>query len=218
MSNQTLDFSVFNKFNFKSPPIGVKFLLLKPEGLKGGIIYHDGQFDDSRMAIALAGACVENGGTVLNYFRVVSLLKDEKGMIKGVQSRDMESGSEYEISGRLIINATGVFADENVTLGHVRLAIIDLSKAGKQPMVYEQHGKSASIVFNGEVYNFETIRKELETKGYEFKSRTDTEVILASYLEWGFDCVNHFFDILFSPGCSEKRPPGKVYVTYHGWC
>jgi asparagine synthase (glutamine-hydrolysing) len=86
----------------------------------------------------------------------------------------------------------GVFADENVTLGHVRLAIIDLSKAGKQPMVYEQNGKSATIVFNGEIYNFETIRKELESKGYTFNSRTDTEVILASYLEWGFDCVNHF--------------------------
>ncbi|MGA2681837.1 MAG: asparagine synthase (glutamine-hydrolyzing) [Candidatus Bathyarchaeia archaeon] len=86
----------------------------------------------------------------------------------------------------------GVFADENVTLGHVRLAIIDLSKAGHQPMVYEHNGKSSIIVFNGEIYNFETIRKDLESKGYTFNSRTDTEVILASYLEWGFDCVNHF--------------------------
>ena len=86
----------------------------------------------------------------------------------------------------------GVFTDSGVTLGHVRLAILDLSKAGKQPMVYEQDGKSATIVFNGEVYNFETIRKELESKGYTFNSRTDTEVILASYLEWGFDCINHF--------------------------
>ena len=86
----------------------------------------------------------------------------------------------------------GVFTDSGVTFGHVRLAIMDLSKAGKQPMVYEQNGKSATIVFNGEIYNFETIRKELESKGYTFNSRTDTEVILASYLEWGFDCVNHF--------------------------
>ncbi len=86
----------------------------------------------------------------------------------------------------------GIFVDENVTLGHVRLAIIDLSKAGKQPMVFERNGKSATIVFNGEIYNFETIRKELESKGYTFNSRTDTEVILASYLEWGFECVNRF--------------------------
>jgi glycerol-3-phosphate dehydrogenase len=86
--------------------------LLKPEGLKGGIVYHDGQFDDSRMAVTLARACVENGGTVLNYFRVNSLLKDEKNKITGVLAKDMESEEEYPIRGKLVINATGVFADE----------------------------------------------------------------------------------------------------------
>jgi glycerol-3-phosphate dehydrogenase len=86
--------------------------LLKHDGLKGGIIYHDGQFDDSRMAITLARACVGNGGTVLNYFRVSTLLKDKKGKITGVQVKDIESGKEYAIHGKLVINATGVFADE----------------------------------------------------------------------------------------------------------
>lgn len=86
--------------------------LLKSEGLKGGIVYHDGQFDDSRMAIALAMACVENGGTVLNYFRVNSLLKDQQGKITGVIAKDMMSGNDYQINSKLVINATGVFADE----------------------------------------------------------------------------------------------------------
>ena len=86
--------------------------LLKPDGLKGGIVYHDGQFDDSRMAITLARACVENGGRVLNYFRVNTLLKNEKGQITGVQVKDIKSGTEYAIHGKLVINATGVFADE----------------------------------------------------------------------------------------------------------
>ena len=86
--------------------------LLKPEGLRGGIVYHDGQFDDSRMAVTLARACAENGGTVLNYFRVISLLKNEKGKITGVQAKDIESNTEYTIHGKLVINATGVFADE----------------------------------------------------------------------------------------------------------
>ena len=54
---------------------------LKAEGLKGGIVYHDGQFDDSRMALAIASACVKNGGTVLNYFRVDSLLKNDQGRV-----------------------------------------------------------------------------------------------------------------------------------------
>lgn len=86
--------------------------LLKSEGLKGGIVYHDGQFDDSRMAVALAIASVENGGTVLNYFRVGSLLKNEKGRITGVLANDLISGNDYKIKGKLVINATGVFADE----------------------------------------------------------------------------------------------------------
>lgn len=86
--------------------------LLKPDGLKGGIVYHDGQFDDSRMAVTLASACVENGGTVLNYFRVNTLLKDKNGKITGVKVKDIESGKEYSINGRLVINATGIFADE----------------------------------------------------------------------------------------------------------
>jgi glycerol-3-phosphate dehydrogenase len=89
-----------------------KLPLLKPEGLKGGIVYHDGQFDDSRMAVTLAMACVENGGMVLNYFRVNSLLRDEKNKISGVLAKDLESGKEFTIQGKLVINATGIFADQ----------------------------------------------------------------------------------------------------------
>lgn len=86
--------------------------LLKPEGLKGGIVYHDGQFDDSRMAVAMAMECVKKGGTILNYFEVKGLLKNENGKITGVQATDLESGEEFEIRSKLVINATGVFADE----------------------------------------------------------------------------------------------------------
>jgi glycerol-3-phosphate dehydrogenase len=86
--------------------------LLKSEGLRGGIVYHDGQFDDARMAVALATASIEKEGTVLNYFRVDNLLKDEKGKISGVFARDLVSDKKYNIRGKLVINAAGVFADE----------------------------------------------------------------------------------------------------------
>ena len=86
--------------------------LLRGEGLKGGIVYHDGQFDDSRMAIALADACVSKGGTVLNYIRVNSLLKNEKQRVAGVSATDQLSGKEYDLHASVVINATGVFADE----------------------------------------------------------------------------------------------------------
>ncbi len=86
--------------------------LINPGGLKGGIVYHDGQFDDSRMAIALADAFVGRGGIALNYFRVTGLLKDGNNRITGVRTSDRDTGLEHLIRGGLVINATGVFADE----------------------------------------------------------------------------------------------------------
>ncbi len=86
--------------------------LLKPEGLKGGIVYHDGLFDDSRMALALAEGAVARGGTILNYFRVKGLLKDDNKKITGAVVKDLVSDRKYTVHGRLVINATGVFADE----------------------------------------------------------------------------------------------------------
>ena len=86
--------------------------LLKPKGLKGGIVYHDGQFDDSRMAFALAQSCAEKGGVVLNYFKVTELLKDSNGKINGVKAVNIPAGEEFMLKAKLVINATGVFADE----------------------------------------------------------------------------------------------------------
>jgi asparagine synthase (glutamine-hydrolysing) len=83
----------------------------------------------------------------------------------------------------------GVYLDSNVGLGHVRLSIIDLSKAGAQPM-FDSSGRYC-ILHNGEVYNYLELREELVSK-YEFMSQTDTEVILYSYLEWGIDCLERF--------------------------
>ena len=86
--------------------------MLNTKGLKGGVVYHDGQFDDSRMALELAKACVKKGGMVLNYFRVTELLKSEDGKINGVKAREMVSGEEFRFSAGLVVNATGVFADD----------------------------------------------------------------------------------------------------------
>ena len=79
-------------------------------------------------------------------------------------------------------------ADGCVGVGHRRLAIIDLSAAGHQPMQYADGG--LCIVFNGEIYNFADLRQELMAKGHAFRSHSDTEVILAAYREWGTDCLS----------------------------
>ena len=77
-----------------------------------------------------------------------------------------------------------------VGLGHRRLSVLDLSKAGHQPMTYEDSGYW--ITYNGEVYNFIELRNELERKGYQFYSNSDTEVVLASYLAWGIGALSRF--------------------------
>ncbi len=77
-----------------------------------------------------------------------------------------------------------------VALGHRRLSIIDLSEAAHQPMCNEDG--MIWIVFNGEIYNFQEQREGLEKKGHSFKSKSDTEVILHAYEEWGVECLTHF--------------------------
>ena len=84
----------------------------------------------------------------------------------------------------------GIYIDEKVSLGHVRLSIIDLSSAGRQPMSNED--ERVWIIYNGEIYNFLELRKKLEDKGHKFKSNTDSEVVLHAYEEWGYDCVKRF--------------------------
>jgi asparagine synthase (glutamine-hydrolysing) len=81
----------------------------------------------------------------------------------------------------------GVWRDEHCVLGHRRLAIIDLSEAGRNPLT-NQNGR-IWITFNGEIYNFQALRAELEELGYRFQTRTDTEVIVNAYEAWGVDCL-----------------------------
>jgi len=84
----------------------------------------------------------------------------------------------------------GLFFGKSVGLGHRRLAIIDVTEAGKQPMPNED--ETIWITFNGEIYNFQEIREELQVLGYRFRSGTDTEVILQAYEEWGIECLQRF--------------------------
>lgn len=87
-----------------------KIPTLIAENLYGGVVYHDGQFDDSRLAVNMAQTFVEKGGVAINYMKVDGLVKNN-GKICGVKLADQESGKRYEINSKAVLNATGVFVD-----------------------------------------------------------------------------------------------------------
>ena len=107
-----------------------------------------------------------------------------------------------------------------VGLGQTRLSIIDLSSLGHQPMNYNNF----SIIFNGEIYNFEEIKKDLFIRGHRFKSDSDTEVILHSFEEWGVDCVSKFIGmfafVIFDKSTNDitiARDRAGVKPFYYYW-
>ncbi|MBC6605773.1 glycerol-3-phosphate dehydrogenase/oxidase [Hymenobacter sp. BT188] len=103
---------------------------VRSRDLRGGVRYHDGQFDDARLAVNLAQTAIEMGGTVLNHMAVRGLLKNAQGRVCGVQATDEETGQPYELRGTVVVNATGIFVDE----------IRQLDTPGTRPLVQPSQG------------------------------------------------------------------------------
>ena len=87
---------------------------------------------------------------------------------------------------------SNVFSSKRAWLGHNRLSIIDLDSRSNQPFSIDHHGRKFHITFNGEIYNYIEIREELQKLGHQFKTDSDTEVVLKSFAEWGADCQKRF--------------------------
>jgi len=102
---------------------------------------------------------------------------------------------------------SGVYEEDSVSLGHVRLSILDLTSHGHQPMMYE----NLVMVYNGEVYNFKEIRDELISLGYSFESETDSEVILKAYHKWGIKAVDKFIG-MFAIAIYDKEKKEIVLI------
>src|SRR5690606_35232139 len=96
--------------------VSQRFPTMKTVGLKGGVRYFDGQFDDARLAINLAQTATAHGATTLNYCKVVALRKDVSGKTSGVVFTDSETNKQLEIDAKVVINATGVFVDNILQL------------------------------------------------------------------------------------------------------
>lgn len=112
--------------------------------------------------------------------------------ISGILNADPRSATEWlqrslRAQSHRGPDAWGDWSDDLCALGHRRLSIIDLSEAGRQPLSNEDG--TVWITFNGEVYNFQALREELEGLGHQFRTRTDTEAIVHAYEQWGPECV-----------------------------
>jgi glycerol-3-phosphate dehydrogenase len=104
--------------------------VLIKEGLRNGIRYHDGQFDDARLALNIAQTVIEKGGVALNHFRVKALEKDQKGAVCGVTATDAEQGEEFVFRSKSVVNATGVFAN----------SILEMDDEQKPPLIRPSQG------------------------------------------------------------------------------
>ena len=103
---------------------------IRQDGLRGGVIYHDGQFDDTRLLTHLMATAVDHGATILNYAPVVDLTRDGDGFLSGVIAEDRESGRRFTARANVVINATGIFTDEIRRLGSEKV----------QPMIAPSQG------------------------------------------------------------------------------
>jgi glycerol-3-phosphate dehydrogenase len=111
---------------------------IRKEGLRGGVVYYDGQFDDARLLVNLAVTAAEQGATLLNYAPVSALHRDGEGFVDGVHAKDLESGRELDARARIVINAGGPFCD----------AVRRLADPAAKPMIAPSQG--IHLVFSGD--------------------------------------------------------------------
>lgn len=110
---------------------------IRKEGLRGGIVYYDGQFDDARLLINLMATAAEQGATVVNYVRVERLVRGADGFLDSAIVQDMEGGGEFEVAAHVIINATGAFCD----------SVRQMADPAAQPIIAPSQG--IHLVFDG---------------------------------------------------------------------
>ena len=112
------------------------------------------------------------------------------GAVASGRGRVIDIGGALSAQAHRGPDGAGVWSDDDCVLGQRRLAIIDLSDAAQGPL--ENEDGAVAVTYNGEIYNFQELRKDLEAQGHRFKSKTDTEVIVHAYEQWGSACVRRF--------------------------
>ena len=182
---------------------------LEPEGLIGGVVYFDGQFDDARLLIHLAMTAADHGAAVLNYCPAVGLMRNADGYVNGVLARDEETGDELSISARIVVNATGVFTD----------SIREMADPDAEPLVVTSQG--IHLVFDRSFLSGETALMVPRTSdarvlfvipwhGHAVAGTTDTPVDAPSLEPHALEEEVEF--VLETAGRYLTRPPSRADV------
>lgn len=188
---------------------------LQTEGLRGGVVYYDGQFDDARLLIHLAATAADHGAALVNYMPATGLLKDDEGYINGVIARDDESGTEHRIQSQVVVNATGMFTD------HIR----QMADPETAPMIEPSQG--IHLVFERSFLEGDTaimvphtsdgrVMFAIPWHDHTLVGTTDTPIEEASYEPHPFEQEIQF--ILDTAALYLSRPPKRsdVLAVYVG--
>jgi glycerol-3-phosphate dehydrogenase len=188
---------------------------LEPEGLMGGVVYYDGQFDDSRLLIHLAMTAADHGAAVVNYCPATGMMKDAEGYVNGVTARDQLTGEEFTIPARVVVNATGVFTD----------SVRRMADANVEPMMVTSQG--IHLVFDRSFLKGDTALMVPRTSdgrvlfvipwhGHAVAGTTDTPVDAPSLEPRPLDEEIEF--VLETAGRYFTRPPSRkdVLAVYTG--
>ncbi len=182
---------------------------LQRDGLRGGVVYYDGQFDDSRLLIHLARTAADQGATLLNYAPVVELIKGDGGFLTGVVAKDGESGERFTIEAKVVVNAAGIFAD----------SIRQMADLEAKKMIAPSQG--IHLVFDGSFLRGDTAIMVPHTSdgrvlfaipwhGHTVVGTTDTEIDGPSYDPLPFEEEIQF--VLDTAGQYLSRPPVRSDV------
>jgi glycerol-3-phosphate dehydrogenase len=179
---------------------------IRQDGLRGGVVYHDGQFDDARLLIALMATAAEYGATVVNYAPVVEMTRGDDGFVNGVVGVDRESGQRFAAQAKVVINATGIFTDE----------IRQMADADVQAMLAPSQG--IHLVFDRTFLSGETaimvphttdgrVLFAIPWHGHTLVGTTDTPIDGPSYEPAPFEQEIQF--VLDTAGQYLSRPPQR---------
>ena len=188
---------------------------IRTDGLRGGVIYYDGQFDDSRLLVHLAMTAAEHGAALLNYAGVIEIVKDAEGFANGVVAIDRESGHRVAVVAKVIVNAAGIFADDVRRLAEADAPGLMVASQGIH-LVFERsflHGDTAIMVphtSDGRVLF------AIPWHGHTLVGTTDTPIDEPSYNPLPFDEEIEF--ILDTAAQYLSRPPQRsdILSVYAG--